>query len=428
MKHLFSIIITSSLLLTACSTTKSFVNDDTYSVRASDLAIGESLTDETSYSAYKSRKQGKTNDQLTYADEQARLDRLRCLESPVYCSTCNCTYTEWVQYQRMERPNHRFNRGFIHAAYINRPYGIGYSAYNYMGMGMGMGHGGMYLWNYGTNPLAYGYYSSLYPGYSNYHLGSYYGYGPYGMNGPFYHGHNPNMGYGYGYNYGYGGYGFGGNNNGWSNSGYQTSNTIRGPRGTFASGNANPNGRASNANVVKSTSASTPSGKGPVVTSGRGNTTRPNVNEAVYSRKEVSNHTRVAAPSSSTAARGNASTIVMDRNERPSTSTSAGRVNSTASTNGRATTTAPSGHSRTNVEYQRAYPSRTTAPSTTGRVESGASRQSIEYSSPQRSSSPSGSYSSPSRSSSPSSGGMSGGVSGGSSRSGGAVGGSTGRR
>lgn len=79
MKFLIPSLAVTGLLITSCATTESFVNDDVYSVRPSELPIGESTSDETSYASFKSRKTGNTNDRMTYADEVALANRQNCL-------------------------------------------------------------------------------------------------------------------------------------------------------------------------------------------------------------------------------------------------------------------------------------------------------------------------------------------------------------
>ena len=56
MKFLIPSLAVTGLLITSCATTESFVNDDVYSVKPSELPIGESTSDETSYASFKSRK------------------------------------------------------------------------------------------------------------------------------------------------------------------------------------------------------------------------------------------------------------------------------------------------------------------------------------------------------------------------------------
>ncbi len=435
MKLLVPSIVLAGLVITSCATSKSFVNDDIYSVKPSELPIGESTADETSYASFKSRKQGNTNDRMTYADEMALQNRQNCLNQWRWYDGCGCSYSEWLRSSRYSPQN------TIHASlYWGRPmfttfyghpysymggyhYGVGYWGYNHIYMypynrpyggwyGSGMGFGmGFPPYDY----YGYGYYGGF---------GSYYGFGGYP--------------YGY-YGYGYGGYGYGGNMNGWSNTGNtgsSSSNVYRGPRGTVSSGHYNPAGRAASpANKVKSGRADLPSngttGRTPVSTSGRtpvssnGITSaagRQTVSREVSSREVISRTNSSSRAVSPPAERTNSSTITPQR-------ATSGNLPSGV----QRTSTPQSGRTNRSSEFQGSYPSRTATPSTNTRSNSGVTRGSsgINRSSGgfERSSAPaqnSGSMSSPSRGSS----GMGSSSSGGGGRSGGSMGSgsSSGRR
>ena len=138
MKSLFPSAILASIVLSSCATTTSFINDDVYSVRASELALGESLSDETSYAAFKSRKEGKTNDKTTYSDDFSYLQRMRCLEAQTYCGTCGCTFEEWAEYRHMRTPsaygrfgNYGWHGSSMRYNYLFSNYSIGFGSHPY---------------------------------------------------------------------------------------------------------------------------------------------------------------------------------------------------------------------------------------------------------------------------------------------------------
>jgi hypothetical protein len=199
MKFLIPSVAITGLFLTSCATSESFVNDDVYSVKPSELPLGESTADETSYASFKTRKQGDVNDRMTYADEMALRNRQNCLEQYRWYEGCGCSYSEWLRSSRYSHQNN-FNRGmrwgspsfgmsYAYGApysYYNgfypynsfgghHPY-VGYWGYNsmymspyhnspymwndsYFGYGMGMGFGYPFYGNMGGYP--YGYYNPI---------------------------------------------------------------------------------------------------------------------------------------------------------------------------------------------------------------------------------------------------------------------------
>lgn len=409
MKFLIPSIVITGLFLSSCATSESFVNDDIYSVRPSELPIGESTADETSYASFKTRKEGQANDRMTYSDEMAMRNRQNCLEQYRWYDGCGCSYTEWLRSSRYS-PQNNFNRGMF---------------WGNSGFGMGFAYG---------NFRPYSYYSAFYPynSFGGYHpyLG-YWGYSSMNMY-PYHHSpymwNDPYFGYGMGfgypfygggmygyYGYGLGGYGYGGNMNGWSNSGHNngiSSNVIRGPRGTTTSGHYNPAGRAT-ANPAQVLMIKTNNVSRTAPTNARTNTVV----------KEVENRDVISRPTSPTATRG--------------TSPNSGRVATSPSTTrsdvNRGTTydvnrrpvegqrvTTPT-NSRVNSDYQRSYPSRENSSPNRGTVGTQSRTSTPSSGGFERSSSPTQSrgtnISSPSRGSSgmgssPSGGGRTGGSSG----------------
>lgn len=215
-------LFTVLLLLVSCGTSHKYIADDIYVLKPSELSIGESSADETSYSAFKKRKEGSArNEQQMYTNQYFMASYRNCLSQPFWYNGCGCSYAFWAQ---------------------NSPYSVHYGSMSF-GHYQGLGYG----YNYGP-------YGSFYTtAYYSPDFGVYYGtpyYNPY--NGAYY---NP-----YGYSYGYsafGGYGYGGNwyyGNNTSNHGLNHSN---GPRGS-AAGFSNPNGRQAHAGPVKSGVVSQP--------------------------------------------------------------------------------------------------------------------------------------------------------------------------
>ena len=348
MKFLIPSIVITGLFLTSCATSESFVNDDVYSVRPSELPIGESTADETSYASFKTRKQGEANDRMTYSDELALRNRQNCLEQYRWYDGCGCSYTEWLRSSRYS-PQNNFNRGMF---WGSSGFGMGFSYGNFHPYSY---YGGFYPYNSfgGYHPyMGYWGYSSMYM-YPYHHSpymwnDPYFGYGMgMGFGYPFYGGMYGNP-YGY-YGYGYGGYGYGGNMNGWSNSGHNgvSGNVIRGPRGTTTSGHYNPAGRAA-ANPAQVKMIQTNNASRTAPTSTRANTVVKEVgNRDVISRTVSPTTNRgtnpgraVTTPATTRGDVNRGTTYDVDR--RP-----VGRQNVTTPTN-----------SRTNSDYQRSYPSR----------------------------------------------------------------------
>ncbi|HLU88011.1 MAG TPA: hypothetical protein VKZ44_09675 [Taishania sp.] len=274
-----------SIIVSSCATTDSFVTDDVYSVKPSELPIGESLTDETSYASFKTRKLGNTDDRLTYADELAMNQRQNCLNQWRWTANCGCSYNDWYNNSPHSPGNSMFGPRMRWAPMIGMYYSPYYSSFSY-GYGFGYGYGmppyyGHPYYGYGYNPYGMGY-----GGYGM-------GYGGFGYGSPYYGYNNPYYGYGYGYpygnyGYGYGGYGYGGNSNGWSNSGgtIGSTNTIRKARGTV-SGYSNPNGRAQNPSKAGITTVNTPVEKVGATTNASRIETKPVERGSVISREST---------------------------------------------------------------------------------------------------------------------------------------------
>lgn len=222
MKNLIHVSIFALALgsLNSCASISNVADDDVYVVKPSQIPMGESLDDETSYMAYKYKKD-QNNNLTTYRNPNV--------------GAFGMGYAYGYR---------NYNDPFLFNPYMYNPYGFYdpygyYSPYGHYGSGLGYIPG--YGWSYiGPNPYYGGYY-----GYHNYFGNSiwgnpYYGYGSGygyyggGMYGSGFWGGNPYYG---GY---YGGY-YGNNNNGWGNGGNagggSTSyNHYRGPRGGGSGG------------------------------------------------------------------------------------------------------------------------------------------------------------------------------------------------
>lgn len=244
-----------ALVISSCGTSNKYMADDIYVLKPSELAVGESSADETTYSAFKKRKQGNVSDRQMYAEQQSLLQYQQCLEMFSWRPNCGCTYTQWVNHSP-----------YSYSAFFMRTRTL--QPYFVSGFGMSMYHNGYgmspHMAMYGTGQ--YGYHGM----YGNPYLNNgFYGYG--GMYNDYYGwGNMYGNGFGYGwgnmYGNGWGGYGYGGNSGGQSTA----SNVHRGPRGS-GTGFANPGGRNySGAGTVKSVKATSP-------TNGTGTTkpTRP---------------------------------------------------------------------------------------------------------------------------------------------------------
>lgn len=223
--------------LTSCATTEYYMADDVYVVKPSNLPLGESTADETSYAAFKKRQIDATNERQVYSDNRDfRMNQ--------------------------DRFSNFGNNYYIFLYSSQFPYSFGYN-YFLMGGNSWMGYNSWdtqifmrdyYGWNNGYwNGSSYGY---------NYYNNWYYG------NGGFW---CPQWGYGYGGN------GFGWNGYGGYGAVYTAQNQYHGPRGSY-SGYSNPNGRL-NTGKLKSGVAYSPNGD---YTSAR------NTSNNKYERKPIS--------------------------------------------------------------------------------------------------------------------------------------------
>ena len=191
--------------LASCYSEKLLVDDDVYIVQSNKLPVGESLNDQTSYSAFKRQNQSGTTKSAYYQNSQNYLYTSNCWGFNSLFNPCGCSY-------------------------------FALSMYNPMFMGIQTGFG---------NAFYSPYYGMMSPYYT-----PYYGYGsPFGFGNSFYgspYGFGSQYGYGYSYGnpYGYGslinqpvGPQFGGAH-------------YSGPRGAL-SGYV-PNSQRNNPNVLKS--------------------------------------------------------------------------------------------------------------------------------------------------------------------------------
>ncbi len=363
MKTIFPTFIITSLVLVSCATSNSIVHDDIYSVKASELPIGESTADEVSYASFKSRKQGNVNDRMTYSDEVALVNRQNCLDQWRWFDGCGCSYNEWLR-SSIHSPHNRMN-SFSRMGFMITNHHPNYTTF-------GSYHPSIGYWGYSSFNM-YPYMSSSYMMYNQwYGNGMYYPYGG-GMgygHGGFGMGFSP-YGYGMGYlPYGYGaGYGYGGNMNGWSNTGNQSSvnNTIRGPRGTSASGTYNPSGRTYSSATVKSGKINSSGNLAP-------NHTRANSTVREVAPRDVLSRTNANSPNRTI---DNSSRVVesnrtLDNSRMNTTSNSSSTRTSermNENSNSRATT------NRASSNYEGNYPSRnSTSPSSNVRMNTNVNR------------------------------------------------------
>lgn len=210
-----SYLIIMILLLSSCYSSKMLVDDDVYVVKNNTLPVGESLTDETSYSTYKNKKNNNKSNNTYYQNQNNYLYNRHCN----YFDGFGCSYYASNFYSPYYNPYGYYGNGF---------YG-GNSMYNTNGVWILDPYTGLFFYR-----------PSFYSAYGNYP----YGYNVGGIYGSPY----------YPYDYGY-------YNNVAGNYSYSTpeihSNQHSGPRGSI-SGFGNPAGRNKNNIVLKS--ASVPSG------------------------------------------------------------------------------------------------------------------------------------------------------------------------
>jgi len=108
----FSMIILGVLSLTSCFAPKTLVDDDVYLVKNSALPVGESLTDETSYSSYRFRRDNNSYGTNVYQGDFA---------SYSFYSMDICFYNSVSGFR---------NRNFMYGTRMN-PWGTPYFSFDY---------------------------------------------------------------------------------------------------------------------------------------------------------------------------------------------------------------------------------------------------------------------------------------------------------
>ncbi|MES2799417.1 MAG: hypothetical protein V4638_05325 [Bacteroidota bacterium] len=198
--YLFSLFGLSLFTLTSCYSSKFMVDDDVYVVKPNEIPVGESLTDETSFTNFKTNRSNGVSS--TYNNDYYIINN-SFNNSPFFSSMFG--FSRWNNY----RPNN--------VIFYSNQFGFSYD-----------------YWD-----SYYGFYD---PYYSNYN--SYYGF------------YSPYNGFGYNQNGYYGSSNqWGSNNNG--GSGTIAHNQHNGPRGTITGGFGNSN-RLQGDSKVKSTTVNTP--------------------------------------------------------------------------------------------------------------------------------------------------------------------------
>lgn len=339
MKIFFPLVSSAVLLasLPSCMSVSETIDDDVYVMKGSMLPVNESLNDETSYAAYKYKKDKENYSSGYYSSNQSPYRN----QYP-YLGYGGASYF-------LYRPNGPFHMsyGYLGVGYMTGHYDIWGNYHPYRNPYYGYGYGNSYYdcFGYGNN-FGYG---------SNYSYG--YGYGnPYGYNN--WYGNGFGNGYGYGNGYiigngypgnGYGSGNFGGNNTG--NSAFGSTNHHSGPRGSVAG-----------SGISMRNSNYTGTYKMTEVPSGR--TQANQVENAKLNRVAVGNGTTIQRPTStinrdqiSTNRPAGNSSVISGRNNTGSGSTSTtyqrpGSVstpnNTSRPANGGAVNTGMNGNSRLN--------------------------------------------------------------------------------
>lgn len=222
MKNVFqlSVFAASALTFASCASISNVPDDDVYVVKSAAIPADESLSDETSYAAFKYKKDRNTN-QVDYEDD-------------------------FFNSSFLNRQN-RFNMQMGYNPFMYTPFSSGYSPYGfspygYSSYGYGMGFN-PYLHNPYGSQLVYvpgmGWtYASMisYPnmmlGFNNY--GGYYG----GYYDPFFNSYH--MGYGIGAGFGYGGFGMNPYGSGFYDSWYYGGGNFNNQWGNGNTGNPTP--------------------------------------------------------------------------------------------------------------------------------------------------------------------------------------------
>lgn len=150
-------------------------DDDVYIVKNSELPVGESLTDETSYATYKYRQNNGMVSDDYYYDQRNYLYNSNCYDNFYWNNGCGCSYYAWNVYNGpfyspygFGQPNLYYGHGFYYA--------FGNMFYDPFT--------GMYFYNPYYNQYLYG--GGMY---NPYYPGAYYGYNSYG--GGYYNHQNP---------------------------------------------------------------------------------------------------------------------------------------------------------------------------------------------------------------------------------------------
>lgn len=212
MKNVFqlSIFAASALTFASCASISNVPDDDVYVVKSAAIPTNESLSDETSYAAFKYKKD-RNNNAVDYEDD---------FFNPSFAN-----------------PRMRFNMRMGYNPFMYSPFG--YSPYGYSPYGYGMGYSPYLHHPYGS-PMIYvpgiGWtYSSMMYGFNNY--GGFYD--------PYFNGYHMNYGYGMGYGigagFGYGGFGMYPYGSGFYDSWYYGGGNFNNQWGNGSAGNNTPN-------------------------------------------------------------------------------------------------------------------------------------------------------------------------------------------
>jgi hypothetical protein len=171
MRTVLHITLIFSLLsgLASCYSEKMLVDDDVYIVQSNKLPVGESLNDQTSYSAFKRQNQSGTAKSAYYQNSQNYLYTSNCWGFNSMFNPCGCSYLAMSMYDPMFYGMHAGFGNSFYAPY----YGMMSPYYNpYFGFGSPFGFGNPY---YGS-PFGFG-------NQFGYGFGNPYGYGNYYSNG-----------------------------------------------------------------------------------------------------------------------------------------------------------------------------------------------------------------------------------------------------
>jgi hypothetical protein len=113
-----------TLFLASCYSSSMLVDDDVYVLKNQALPIGESLTDETSYTTFKSRQKRNTTASNYYRDDRNYLYNSSCNHFSIDRFGFGCSFYSWNFYSHNFYPNRFYPSYYAYDPYFYGSYGF----------------------------------------------------------------------------------------------------------------------------------------------------------------------------------------------------------------------------------------------------------------------------------------------------------------